>query len=75
MNAPFDPLLPQRLPTPQNSDVSTLQNEVRVRLFGYKLPDLAPLFAFKQSFVDFDFDEASRLKLLTYFIENRFSQA
>ena len=75
MNTPFDPLLPQRLPSPQNPDVSALQDEVRGGLFGNVLPNFASLFSLEQSLVDLDFDQVPRLELLTYFLKNRFRQA
>ena len=72
--APFDPLRRLALPSPQNTDVSALQNEARVRMFCDVLPNFRTLLTLEQSFVDLDFDEVSGLELLPNFLENRFAQ-
>tara|TARA_Y200000002_G_scaffold361749_1_gene348126 strand:+ start:3851 stop:4276 length:426 start_codon:yes stop_codon:yes gene_type:complete len=73
-NTPFDPLLRVVLSTPQNADVSSLQNHDGTGLFTNVCPNVLPLFSFEQTLVDFDFYEVTRLELLPNFVEDGFTQ-
>jgi hypothetical protein len=73
MESLFEILLSRRLTSPQNTNVSPLQNQSARGLFSQISPHFTALFSLKKSFVDFDFDKFSGLQLLSDFVQDSFS--